>query len=291
MRLAESTDSPAGRSSSSKLTADARRNRKGAGPVRGDGRSAPRGVSHGNARGDGTSLGARPGTVGTTRRCEPTCSSTSADRPSGDTQNDDITLDDARYLVAREHGFERWDALVKFYTSVPVQPSLITTKPIGLFAAEAVGDESPAWNSRDWSAVVARLKERDATGIDAAGQMTDAMIQDVAHFEHITALKLGGSRSVTDAGLRHLARLSGLRYLDLSGTGITDRGTRGPAGAVGAGEGLLGLDECHGRRSRESVGMRCASATSISRAPHPATVPSVPSRARHVCVNCEPAMP
>ena len=45
-------------------------------------------------------------------------------------QNDDITLDDARYLVAREHGFERWDALVKFYTSVPVQPSLITTKPI-----------------------------------------------------------------------------------------------------------------------------------------------------------------
>jgi len=48
------------------------------------------------------------------------------------TQNDDITLDDARYLVAREHGFERWDVLVKYYTSVPVQPSLITTKPIEL---------------------------------------------------------------------------------------------------------------------------------------------------------------
>ena len=37
-----------------------------------------------------------------------------------------------------------------------------------------------AWDSRDWGAVVARLKERDATGIDAAGQMTDAMIQDVS---------------------------------------------------------------------------------------------------------------
>src|SRR6185312_7622367 len=89
-------------------------------------------------------------------------------------QDDEITLDDARYLVAREHGFEHWDALAKFYTSVPVQPSLITTKPIGLFAAEAVADESPAWDSRDWSAVVSRLKERDITGIGAAGQMTDA---------------------------------------------------------------------------------------------------------------------
>src|SRR5262249_47599444 len=60
-------------------------------------------------------------------------------------QDDDITLDDARYLVAREHGFEHWDALVKFSTSVPVQPSLITTKPVGLFVSEESGDESPAW--------------------------------------------------------------------------------------------------------------------------------------------------
>src|SRR6516165_10661723 len=74
-------------------------------------------------------------------------------------QNDDITLDDARYLVAREHGFDRWDALVQFYASVAVQASLITTKPIGLFPAEEAGDESSAWNSRDWNAVVSRLKE------------------------------------------------------------------------------------------------------------------------------------
>jgi Leucine Rich repeat len=139
-------------------------------------------------------------------------------------QNDDITLDDARYLIAREHGFERWDALVKFYTSVPVQPSLITTKPIGIFAGEAVGNASPAWDSRDWSAVVSRLKEGAATGITAAGQMTDAMIEDVSRIEHITALDLGGSRSITDAGVCHLSRLSRLRHLDLSGTSITDQG-------------------------------------------------------------------
>jgi hypothetical protein len=139
-------------------------------------------------------------------------------------QDDDISLDDARYLVAREHGFEHWDALLKFCTSVPVQPSLILSKPMGLFAADAFGDDSPAWNSRDWSAIVSRLKERDVNGVGAAGQMTDSMIQDLSHLEHITALKLGGSRSVTDAGVRYLSRLSRLRYLDLSGTGITDQG-------------------------------------------------------------------
>jgi hypothetical protein len=139
-------------------------------------------------------------------------------------QDDDITLDDARRLVAREHGFDRWDALVGFYASAAVRPSLITAKPIGLFAAEAAGDESPAWGSRNWGAVVARLEERDLTGLGAAGQMTDAMIRDVSHIEHVTALRLGGSRGVTDAGVEYLSRLSRLRYLDLSGTNVTDRG-------------------------------------------------------------------
>ena len=147
-------------------------------------------------------------------------------------QNDDITLDDARFLVAREHGFERWDALVKFYASVRVRSSLILTKPIRLLAAETASDESPAWHSRNWSAVVARLNENDAAGIDADGQMTDAMLEDVSRVEHVTALKLGGSQSVTDAGVCHLSKLSRLRHLDLSGTGITDRRTRSAAGAA-----------------------------------------------------------
>jgi hypothetical protein len=139
-------------------------------------------------------------------------------------QNDDITLDDARSLVAREHGFEGWDALVKYYASLPVQSSVITTKPIRLLTADTFTDESPKWHSRDWSAVVARLQEANASGVDAQGQMTDAMLADVSRIEHVTALKLSGSRSVTDAGVCHLARLPRLRHLDLSGTAITDRG-------------------------------------------------------------------
>ena len=139
-------------------------------------------------------------------------------------QDDDITLDDARLLVAREHGFERWYALVEFYTSLPADSSLITTKPVRILATESVGDEPPTWQSRDWNAVVARVKEGATAGIDAGGQMTDAMLDDLSRVEHITVLRLGGSQSVTDAGVRHLSRLSRLRHLDLSGTSITDHG-------------------------------------------------------------------
>jgi hypothetical protein len=139
-------------------------------------------------------------------------------------QNDDITLDDARYLVAREHGFEAWHTLVDYYKSMQAPPSLMTAKPVRLVGAERADDESLSWHSRDWNAVVGRLREGSAAGIDAAGQMTDPMLEDLSHAEHITVLKLGGSQRVTDAGVRHLARLPRLRHLDLSGTGITDLG-------------------------------------------------------------------
>jgi hypothetical protein len=135
----------------------------------------------------------------------------------------DITLDDARFLVAREHGFERWDALVKQCASLPAS-SPITAKPVRVLVAGADGDDSPTWHSRDWGAALARLVECDAVGLDAAGQMNDAMLRDVSSLEHITALRLGGSRGVTDAGVRHLSRMTRLRHLDLSGTGLTDRG-------------------------------------------------------------------
>lgn len=143
-----------------------------------------------------------------------------------DNWNDDITLDDAHYLIAREHGFECWDAVVKFCGSrgTVTPASITTTKPVRVLAADAAGDEARAFKSRDWSAIVSELKKGDAVGMDAAGQMTDAMLKDVSRIEQITVLKLAGSRSVTDFGISELSRLTRLRYLDLSGTSITDQG-------------------------------------------------------------------
>ncbi len=138
--------------------------------------------------------------------------------------DDDITQDDARLLVAREHGFARWDALVNYYRKLQVPPSAVTHKPVRALASASDDDASQCWHSRDWNAVLAHLRERKAIGIDAAGQMTDAILEDLASLEHLQILRLGGSRGVSDAGMRHIARLPRLRHLDLRGTGITDHG-------------------------------------------------------------------
>jgi hypothetical protein len=78
--------------------------------------------------------------------------------------------------------------------------------------------------AREWPAVLHLLASPDSVGLDAHGQMSDAMLDDVSRVPHLVTLSLGGSKGVTDAGLQHLARLPGLRHLDLSGTAITDRG-------------------------------------------------------------------
>jgi hypothetical protein len=137
--------------------------------------------------------------------------------------DDDITPDDARLLVAREHGFASWDVLAKYYRKLQVPTSSVTHKPVRVIASES-DDLSQCWHSRDWNAVLGHLRERKPIGIDAAGQMTDAMLEDLASFEHLQILRLGGSRGVSDAGMHHIARLPRLRHLDLSATGITDRG-------------------------------------------------------------------
>lgn len=63
-----------------------------------------------------------------------------------------------------------------------------------------------------------------AAVLHADGRMTDDLLKEVAEADAITGLDLGGSRNLTDEGVRHLARLPGLTYLDLNGTAVTDSG-------------------------------------------------------------------
>lgn len=76
--------------------------------------------------------------------------------------------------------------------------------------------------SRDWPLVLDALAQSASPGIDAPGQMTDAMLADVRRVEHLVRLGASGSKAVTDEGARALAGLSELRHLDLGGTGISD---------------------------------------------------------------------
>jgi hypothetical protein len=53
--------------------------------------------------------------------------------------------------------------------------------------------------------------------------MTDDVLERISRLEHVTVLRLGGSKNLTDAGVAHLERMTELRELDLGGCPITDR--------------------------------------------------------------------
>jgi hypothetical protein len=144
-------------------------------------------------------------------------------RPAGPDDDVEITLDDARHLVAIEHGFESWDDLLAFTRSADAG-SLVIAKPVRLEDPEGAQDARPISASRDWSVVLEALAARPSARLRAEGQMTDDVLARVSRIPGIAALDLGGSNALTDDGIRHLAGLPGLRHLDLAGTAITDRG-------------------------------------------------------------------
>ena len=134
----------------------------------------------------------------------------------------DITLDDARYLIAIEHGFESWAALRVFTATLPPDVSMAAA-PVRILSS-IDDDATTQFSSRDWNAVLHALREHPGAVLDAHGQMTDTLLAQLADIPTIAALRLGGSHGVTDAGIRHLARLPQLAHLDLSQTAITDSG-------------------------------------------------------------------
>lgn len=131
----------------------------------------------------------------------------------------EITLDDARWLVAREHGFASWALLRDEAARAPVE-GVRTAKPMEVLTRTGVRPAA----TRAWAQVQEQLHAPGATGIDAHGQATDDMLRDLARIPTLEVLRLGGSAAVTDAGLHALRALPALRELDLSQTSVTDAG-------------------------------------------------------------------
>lgn len=134
----------------------------------------------------------------------------------------DISLDDARWLVAREHGSENWEALLREVASAGV-PAERMTRPMGWSTAADAEDLPSTSRSTDWSAVLRAISDPRVTQLAAHGQMTDARASQLAHLPHLTSLRLDGSRELSDDGIRALAALPNLQHLDLQGTAITDQ--------------------------------------------------------------------
>jgi hypothetical protein len=140
-----------------------------------------------------------------------------------DSEEDSITLAEAQYLVSRAQGFESWEALTAYATSIPPGETL-AAKAIALCSSMEGDAVQVAARTHDWDDVISLLKEHQWPGLGANGQMTDALLERISALDHLTALSLDASSGLTDEGLQYLARLPRLRFLNLAGCRITDRG-------------------------------------------------------------------
>jgi hypothetical protein len=132
-------------------------------------------------------------------------------------------LADARDFVARDREFGSWAA---FTRALAAGASSVGSASIVDSAENSIRPRR-ALDDSDWDAILSVMRERKLSSLDAGGQMTDAALGRIAQLEYVTRLNLGGSRAITDEGLRLLARMPQLEELDLShypGGLITDRG-------------------------------------------------------------------
>jgi ankyrin repeat protein len=140
---------------------------------------------------------------------------------AGDKAPSEITASEARDVVAGARGFGSWSELAA---------SIIGTGRTWNRPAYTI-DRSESrlvigrlLEDAEWDAVLQVMSDERLERLDAGGQMTDAVMARVSELTTISALQLGGSRRLTDIGLRHLPKLTGLKWLNLSGCGFTNAG-------------------------------------------------------------------
>jgi len=134
----------------------------------------------------------------------------------------DIRPDEAQILVAQDAGFSSWAALTS-----SAAPIVHRVPPYVVDPTDDRIAPRRQLSGSEWDDLLAVMRERRISRLDAGGMMTDEVLSRVAALDHVTTLSLGGSRQLTDDGLLHLARMPQLAELDLSeypGGKLTDRG-------------------------------------------------------------------
>jgi hypothetical protein len=133
-----------------------------------------------------------------------------------------LELAEAQSVIAQDVGFGSWDSLLRaLATGAPPVPAY------DIDTAESRIGPRRYLTGAEWDDLIAVMKERRITALDAGGLMTDDVMARVAKLDHVTSLALGGSRQLSDEGLLHLAQMPQLEHLDLSeypGGRLTDRG-------------------------------------------------------------------
>jgi len=127
-------------------------------------------------------------------------------RPAHPGADVEITLDDARYLIAREHGHESWEALASFTRRYPDTRAFPDAKMSDARMRE-----------------LSRLEHVTVLAIGGCGEVTDEGARYLARLPKLTHLDLSGT-AITDRSLDVLRHLPRLERLSLAGTHVTDEG-------------------------------------------------------------------
>lgn len=145
----------------------------------------------------------------------------------------EFNLDVARQFIASKLGFESWTKLEESCAQPRSDPRL---NPHGISTAppfykinwkENAISAGPLILDRDWLTLFEVMKEHGITTLNAQGQMTDRALEQLTAYECVRTLNFDGTKKLSDAGLRHLARMPQLEALDLSdypGGTISDKG-------------------------------------------------------------------
>jgi hypothetical protein len=140
-------------------------------------------------------------------------------RTCGGTQAAVLERSEAETLIAQDEGLGSWQGLME------AKASGVRTSPA--FMIDVIDNRiAPRrqLTNRDWDALVDAMRQQHIPGVESHGLMTDAVLAQIAHLDHVTSLGLEGSRQITDEGLQHLARMPQLERLNLTGVKVTDEG-------------------------------------------------------------------
>jgi hypothetical protein len=134
-----------------------------------------------------------------------------------------LQISEGQLLLAQDAGFGNWQALLDAAAGGEPAPA----PAYDLEAEELRIAPRRRLTGAEWDRVIDVMRERRVRSVEARGLMTDAVLGKIADISHVTELRLGGSRELTDDGLLQLARMPQLEALDLSeypGGRLTDRG-------------------------------------------------------------------
>jgi hypothetical protein len=145
----------------------------------------------------------------------------------GKSAGDEISLAETQQVVAHIRGFGSWIELAKSVTGIGGRAKKWNLPLYRIDDKNGTLQVRHSLDDKEWDEIIAVMAEQGISSLDANGQLTDAILERVVRVAHITRINFGGTKRVTDRGLRHLARLPRLEQLDLSeypGGRITDRG-------------------------------------------------------------------